>query len=413
MIIVGDNKQCTPGETRLGKHERVFQNLNRYLGDADTDIQKLFTPKTNLYGLLSARSGKDSVIRLREHFRCVPEIINWPSTQFYSVNGSPGLVPLRERRAGDLQPLIAQHVDGGYTERSRENLRNPVEAKKMADQLVSCLADPRYKGKTFGMVVLQGRGQVKLLDHEINTRVSPEEREKREIRVGSASDFQGDERDIIFLSMVVADPPRAQKWTMAQQAYNVAVSRAKDQLWLFTSLTLDDLKSDDLRASLLGYIQRPPSVFGTSLSLDEVSETVPHRAFESLLEQRVFREIRSRDYHVVPQYVVGSRRIDLVVVGDGARVAVECDGHRYHTNPDQTASDARRDRDLNRMKWEVIRIRESEFEFDREQELAPLWAALEARRITPGIAPGQRQEEWTPAALPDEDENDQPQGDGE
>ena len=68
----------------------------------------------------------------------------------------------------------------------------------------------------------------------------------------------------MFLSMVVADPPRAQKWTMAQQAYNVAVSRAKDQLWLFTSLTMDDLKSDDLRASLLDYMQHPPSVYGPS-----------------------------------------------------------------------------------------------------------------------------------------------------
>lgn len=415
VIIVGDNKQCTPGETRLGKHEWVFQNLSRYLGDADPDIQTLFTPKTNLYGLLSARSGKDSVIRLREHFRCVPEIINWPSTQFYSVNGIPGLVPLRERRAGDLQPLVVQHIDGGYTEGSRENLRNPVEAKKMADQLVTCLANPSYKEKTFGMVVLQGRGQVKLLDHEINVRISPEERENRKIRVGTASDFQGDERDVVFLSMVVADPPRAQKWTMAQQAYNVAVSRAKDQLWLFTSLTMDDLKSDDLRASLLDYMQHPPSVYGPSPSFDAVSENVSQQPFESLLEQRVFREIRSRNYHVVPQYAIGSRRIDLVVVGDGTRVAVECDGHRYHTSPDQIASDARRDRDLNRMKWEVIRIRESEFEFDRTQELAPLWTALDARGIRPGSAPEHHNQEWAPVPLPNDDE-DSPssqEGDGE
>ena len=407
VIVVGDNKQCTPGEARLGGgHERVFQGLSRYLGDADPDIQILFTPKTNLYGLLSARSGKDSVIRLREHFRCVPEIIHWPSTQFYSVNGVPGLIPLRERLGSDLPPLIKRHIDGAYTEGRLETLCNPVEAKAMADELVSCLKDPRYKGKTFGMVVLQGRRQVKILDHEISVRVSPEEREKRKIRVGVASDFQGDERDIVFLSMVVANPPRAQKWTRAQQAYNVAVSRARDQLWLFTSVTMDDLKPDDLRASLLGYMQEPPSAYGASPALDEVSDTSPCRPFESLLEQRVFREIRGRGYHVVPQYAIGSRRLDLVVVGDGARVAVECDGHRYHTSPGQVASDARRDRELGRMKWEVIRIRESEFEFDRARELAPLWAALDARGIMPGDVSEQRQTAWSPVSLEDSDGSD-------
>ena len=411
VIVVGDNKQCTPGEARMGRHERVFQGLSRYLGDADPDIQTLFTPKTNLYGLLSARSGRDAVIRLREHFRCVPEIINWSSMQFYSVNGASGLIPLRERQVDDLAPLVTREIAGAYTEGHAAGLRNPVEAKAMADELVACLANPRYKGKTFGMVVLQGRGQVKLLEHEINVRISPEERENRKIRVGIASDFQGDERDIVFLSMVVADPPRAQKWTLAQQAYNVAASRAKDQLWLFTSVSMSDLKSDDLRASLLGYMQNPPSPYGASPALDEVSDTSPCPPFESLLEQRIFREIRGRGYHVVPQYAIGSRTLDLVVVGDGARVAVECDGHRYHTSPDQVASDARRDRELSRMKWEVIRVRESEFEYDSDRELAPLWAALMKRGIVSGATSEQQETGWGPAPLPADDEDD-PQEEG-
>lgn len=404
VIVVGDDRQCTPGENRLsGTLDRVFQELSRHLGDVPPDIQTLFTPKTNLYGLLSARSGKNSVIRLREHFRCVPEIIRWPSAQFYSVNGVPGLIPLRERKGEDLPPLVTRHVDGAWMDGIGERRRNPVEAKAIADQLAACLGDPRYEGKTFGVVVLQSRGQVRLLDHEINTRISPEDREKRKIRVGLAPDFQGDERDVIFLSMMVASSPRAQRQNRDQQAYNVAVSRAKDQLWLFTSVTLQDLRPDDLRASLLGYMMDPPSPFGPSPALGDVSGTEPRAPFESLLEQRVFREIRERGYHVVPQYPVGPYTLDLVVVGEGARVAVECDGHRYHTSPDQVASDARRDRELGRMRWEVIRIRESEFEFDRERELDPLWTALAARGITPRDQPEPPEETWAPVPLEDGD----------
>jgi very-short-patch-repair endonuclease len=407
VIVVGDNKQCTPGENRLGKHERVFNQLDRYLGDADRDIQLLFSPKTNLYGLLSARSGKDAVVRLREHFRCVPEIINWSSNQFYELNGAPGLIPLRERRADDLPPLIVQPVSGGFTEGRDANIHNEIEAKLIAEQLQGCIQDRRYKGKTFGVVVLQGRRQVKVIEHEINTRLSPEVREERKIRVGVASDFQGDERDVVFLSMVVAKPPRAKKATTFRQAYNVAASRARDQLWLFSSVSLSDLNPEDLRASLMGYMQDPPSTYGRSPALDEVSDSTPCSPFESLLEQRVFREIKALGYYVVPQYAVGLSRLDLVVVGDGARVGVECDGHRFHTSPDQVLSDARRDRELSRMRWEVIRIRESEFEFDQQRELTPLWDALEQRGIRPSLAPSPDLSDgkgWTPVELPEDDE---------
>jgi len=409
VIVVGDDKQCTPGVVRMGKLDPVFDRLNEYLPAIDSDIRFNFTPKSNLYGLLSARSGKDSVIRLREHFRCMPEIINWSSSQFYGEEGHPGLVPLRERTAYDLDPLKVVFVEGGYTEGRDVKRRNPTEAKQIVTQLVECLADPRYDGKTFGVVVLPGSGfgQVKLIDHEINVAIAPEQRADRKIRVGTPPDFQGDERDVVFLSMVVAGPPRALNAAWASQAYNVAASRAKDQMWIFASVRLDQIKPHDLRASLLTYMLNPPSVFGESPALDKVSATMLCPPFDSLMEQRVFRKIKRLGYHVVPQHKVGTRSLDLVVVGSGGRLAVECDGHRWHTSPDQQISDARRDRELRRMGWEVIRIRESEFEFDPERELAPLWKRLAERRIRPHDLREAASGDWTPVDLPDtEDDND-------
>lgn len=404
VIVVGDNKQCTPGANRMGRLDPWVKSLEEHLGDVDSEIRMNFTPKSSLYDLLSSRSGKSAVIRLREHFRCMPEIINWSSSQFYGEEGRPGLIPLRERTAQDLKPLEVVLVTGAYTEGRDTKLRNPVEAKSIVDQLVKCIDDPKYAGKTFGVIVLRGTGQIKLLEHEINAAISPEERQNRKIRVGNPPNFQGDERDVIFLSMVVAKPPQALYSTMARQAYNVAASRAKDQMWLFTSVRQDQLNPDDLRASLLGYMKNPPSVFGKSPALEAVSATQQCDPFESLFEQRVFREIKKRGYHVVAQHKVGSRSLDLVVTGDGERLAVECDGHYWHTSTSQQISDARRDRELRRMRWDVIRIRESEFEFDAVRELAPLWRRLEERGIHPHIAPTDTDDEWTPISLPETDE---------
>ncbi|WHT22157.1 AAA domain-containing protein [Crossiella sp. CA-258035] len=411
VIVVGDDKQCTPGVNRMGKLANVFERMSEHLAELPEEVRFNFSPKSNLYGLLSARSGKDAVVRLREHFRCMPEIINWSSEQFYGA-GNRGLVPLRERTARDLEPLQVVHVTGAYPEGKEARLRNPVEAKRIVEQLVTCLADPRYRGKSFGVVVLRSLGHhVKLIEHEINAAITPEEREARNIRVGTAPNFQGDERDVIFLSTVVTEVPQVQAATMWQQTFNVAASRARDQMWLFTSVRPADYRAGDLRASLVNYMLNPPSVYGASPELDSVSERRHCKPFESLFEQRLFRRIRERGYHVVPQFKVGTRSLDLVVVGDGGRLAVECDGHRWHASAQQQVADARRDRELRRMGWEVVRIRESEFEFDAERGLAPLWQRLAQRDIHPKPVPASTgaQPDWTPIELP-EDTADAEQG---
>ncbi|MGI5132973.1 AAA domain-containing protein [Pseudonocardia sp. CA-107938] len=389
VIVVGDDKQCTPGPARLGDLATLFNQSDALMPDIDHDIRRLFTQKNNLYGVLSARSGRDALIRLREHFRCVPEIINFSSQNFYPDNsGKPGLIPLRERKAGDLEPLKVVHVEDAAAEGRDDRKKNPREAKAIVEEMGACLRDARYDGKSFGVIVLQGQGQIKLLQHEINAAILLEDREQRKIRVGSAADFQGDERDIIFLSMVVSERPYAMTAESHNQSYNVAASRAKDQMWLFVSVPRAELKPEDLRAKLLDYMLNPPSVFGASPSLDEVPADRPCEPFDSMFEQRVFREIKRRGYHVVPQYQVGSRCLDLVVSGAGAvgRIGVECDGHHWHTSIDDQRNDARRDLELARQRWQVVRLRESEFEFDPERELRRVWDLLDARGIIPAGA---------------------------
>ena len=75
---------------------------------------------------------------------------------------------------------------------------------------------------------------------------------KRKILCGNAYSLQGDERDIIFLSMVVANNRRfistAKK--AQQQTFNVAASRAKNQMRLYHSVELDDLSKEDYRYRL-------------------------------------------------------------------------------------------------------------------------------------------------------------------
>ncbi|SIS21967.1 AAA domain-containing protein [Williamsia sterculiae] len=403
VIVVGDDMQCAPSEVSSGALEPIFERLDNYLPDVPIHLRQGFTPRSSIFTLLRSRFG--TVIRLREHFRCMPEIINWSSNQFY--RDAP-LVPVRQFGADRLRPLCCVHVQDGYTDGSNQSIRNVPEAKAIVDQIEHCVADPAYAGKTFGVVVLQGTAQVDIINSELLQRLDPDERERRRIRVGNPPDFQGDERHVMFLSLVVAHETSfmSQTRTEMQRRYNVAASRAQDQMWLFHSVTPARLKEGDLRRSLLQYMLSTSPVPAPPMP-QSVSRDSRHEQFDSLFEQRIFLEITARGYHVNPQVEVNSRRIDLVVTGAGGKLAVECDGDAWHSTPEQQRADLDRERELRRCGWEFWRVRESAYYIDPVSSMAGLWQALDARGIAPGgledYPAADDKVAWQPVGLPPDD----------
>jgi very-short-patch-repair endonuclease len=170
------------------------------------------------------------------------------------------------------------------------------------------------------------------------------------------------------------------------QRYNVAASRAKDQLWLFHTVALTDVGNpEDMRFQLLDYCY---GVVGRTQTDDDrvmaqaVAEDVPVEPFDSLFEQRVFNRLYDRGFTVIPQFPAEGYNIDLVVVGSKGRLAVECDGDAWH-GPDAYERDLARQRDLERCGWQFFRIRESAFYVDQPAALAGLWQALDELGIYP------------------------------
>ncbi|HEU5031552.1 MAG TPA: AAA domain-containing protein [Spirillospora sp.] len=379
VIVVGDDKQCSPPPSSQGELEPIFNRLDDYLGEVSVESRDDFSPKSNLYKLLESRVPHRK--RLTDHYRCMPEIINWCSDNFYDGD----LVPLRQYGANRLPPLRVEHVEDGYLEGSREQRRNPVEAKRIVEKLKELFDDPAYDGKTFGIITLHGGGQARLLERTLDEELPDMAmREERRLRVGSPEQFQGDQRDVILLSMVVTDSPRALTGKAFEQRFNVAVSRAGDQLWLFTSVPAHRLKDTDLRHSLLMHMQSPPASLTTPADLSDVTADTPHPMFDSLFEQRVFLKIRERGYRVVPHVAVGAKTIDMVVIGDDTRLAVECDGSYWHDRtPQQRRNDLLRERELRRAGWQFWRLGEGDFTLDEDRALKPLWKVLADRHIHP------------------------------
>lgn len=92
--------------------------------------------------------------------------------------------------------------------------------------------------------------------------------------------------------------------------------------------------------------------------------------------------IAGHGYRVVPQYQFADKRIDLVVQGKKAQLAVECDGDFWH-GADEYAADMERQRKLERSGWHFFRIRESRYYAEPEQVLKSLWRVLDDMGIMP------------------------------
>jgi very-short-patch-repair endonuclease len=214
--------------------------------------------------------------------------------------------------------------------------------------------------------------QARYIEQLLVNTIGPEEIEKRNLICGNPYDFQGDERDVIFMSLVAATNQRIGPLVKEadKRRFNVAASRAKDQMWLFHSCTINDLSPSDYRYKLLAYCQNPTRI------QYEVDEDV----FESQFEKDVYEMIVARGYKAIPQFKFAGYRIDIVVEGIKTRLAVECDGDNWH-GPDQYEADQIRQRILERAGWRFWRIRGSSFYRDPSGAMEPLWQILEEMEI--------------------------------
>jgi very-short-patch-repair endonuclease len=376
MVVIGDDKQVSP--SAVGVDQQQLRDLaNMYLSN-DPYRESWLDPKRSYFDEANMRFG--GRITLTEHRRCVPEIIGFSNRIAYEPEGIR-LVPVRQFGAERLDPIKVVYLADGYEAPNKTNL---VEAEAIVDQVRKCLAEPEYDGATFGVISLLGNEQAKLIEGKLLDAVPPEEWAARELRCGDASDFQGSERDVMFLSMVKA--PEADKrigvLTQPQfvQRFNVAASRAKDQMWVYHSMPREALtNSECMRFQLLDYCYGVVNTLhndGDGAVSKAVSEDVRVPPFDSLFEQRVFNRLIDRGYTVMPQVEAMGYRIDMVVTGAKGRLAIECDGDFWH-GPEQYNADLARQRELERCGWEFYRIRESVFYADMPGTLQGLWDTLD------------------------------------
>ena len=371
VVVVGDHEQVSP--SAIGQEAVVIQNLiDQFLRGIPN--AHLYDGQTSVYDL--ARQSFGETVRLVEHFRSVTEIIQFSNQLSYDGD----IKSLRDTSRVRLRPhVLAHHIAGS----SRDGKVNRKEATAVASLIAAALEQAEYQSNefgrpsSFGVVSLVGEEQALEIDRLLRKHLAPDLYERHRLLCGTSAQFQGDERDVVFLSVVDAptgETLHLRDQQMFKQRFNVAASRARDQMWVVHSLDPQtDLQPGDLRRRLIEHAQAPELLMRP---LDGKGKDVP-----SGLERDVMKRLVQSGYHVIPQWKVGSRSIDLVVEGNGRRLAIECDGDR-DLPLEKLRDDLERQSMLERLGWTFARVRGSIFLRDPDRAMNPLFDKLRSMDIS-------------------------------
>lgn len=381
-VVVGDPKQLPPTNffTREGSDDDL---------ETADDIEDL---ESILDECMSAQLPHQ---RLRWHYRSRHESLIAFSNWHYYDNKLLTLPSADTEEATDRGVRFRYIADGQYDKgKTRTNKR---EAEVLVEEIVERLRKPDASG-SIGVVTLniQQRTLIEeLLDEQ--RRQHPEiepffaEDAQESVFVKNLENVQGDEREVIMFS-VGYGPDAAGKVGMnfgpmnrdgGQRRLNVAITRARTEVLVFSSLRADQIDLSKTRAigvrdlrAFLDYAERGPK------ALAEATAIGPDADFGSPFEQEVCDRLRKLGWEVIPQVGCSGYRIDLGIVDPDARgrflMGVECDGASYHSAATARDRDKLRESVLEGLGWKLHRIWSTDWWHDPEGQTQALHAALQA-----------------------------------
>ena len=384
LLIVGDGKQVSPSSAFISE-DKVRQMQTRLTKRHPYPDQLL--PGKSIFDLAQTCFG-DARITLTEHFRCAPPLIAFSNEKFYHGGLLPRRLPPRSQR---LEPAI----DSVFVPNAKKQGKvNVLEAERLVEWLHNALAtDPMLREATVGIISLGGTEQARRLRALVLARFTDSQIARHSLVVGDPSSFQGDERDLILLSLTAVPGERSTTATVgtdAQRKYNVALSRARDRMVLFRSIGIEHVtNAEDLRLWTLQFFARagaPLYLAGRSSGAGGGSRgatsSAAQRDGSSGLESQLCAFLASLGFRFSTECALGGAVVIVEDAEEDGRLCVCLDGGMGATYLD-FRDERRAQTALERTGWKFHRAWRASWLVDRARCEAELLAALKAANIHP------------------------------
>jgi very-short-patch-repair endonuclease len=401
IVVVGDKKQLPPTSffDRVVADEEEQDDGDAASGFGLAGAAKA-TELESILALCEAR-GLNSAM-LRWHYRSRhPSLIEVSNAEFYRRLIMPP-APSAER---GKEGLILHRVAGAY-DRGGKRI-NAIEAEAVVDAVVEharTCRDLSLGVVTFSSVQRDAIGDL------LDTRRRSDDALDAFLREGQGEDVfvknlenvQGDERDVIFVS--VGYGPRVAGARLDSMGFgpvsaeggerrlNVLFTRARSRCAIFCSFAPGDIDPDRARGEGARVLKRFLDYAETGVLEERVSATAQDA--DSPFEEAVASVLEGLGYTVDKQVGSAGFKIDLAVRHPDQpgryMLAVECDGATYHQALWARERDRMRQEVLETMGWRFHRIWSTDWFYRRGETIRMLQSALEdAKAAAPAARPQQ------------------------
>ncbi|MBQ9431502.1 MAG: DUF3320 domain-containing protein [Kiritimatiellae bacterium] len=404
LVVVGDPKQMPP--------TNFFQ---KGLEEDDSD-EAAEAPEEDMESILDEclAAGVHSSY-LSWHYRSRHESLIAFSNCHYYGNG---LFTFPAARNGEHLGVSFRFVEGGIYDR-RKSRSNRKEAEAVVDYIFDRLADPKMRKKSMGVVTfsMAQRGLIEDLVEE--RRASQPEFEdyfteqcEEPFFVKNLENVQGDERDAILFSVGYA-PDADGKFAMnfgplnrdgGERRLNVAVTRAKEEVVLFSSIHGNQINLDRTKAVGAAHLKYFIEYAESGAKSEQMQAgTKAESKLETGLQEVIRKFLVDKGYTVMTNIGHSGYRINLAVVHpehpDEYLLGIECDGPAYAKQRTTRDRDHLRFSVLRGLGWHTYRAWSVDWAFDRVRAENQLLEAIQ-KALTEADEPSAKKAEPKLEPLP-------------
>lgn len=384
VIIAGDQQQMPPTNFFSGS-SALYDNDDDPIND---DLESLLDDGIAL-GLPRHR--------LNWHYRSRHEsLIAFSNAQFYQNSLLTFPSPSAEK-----SHLSFRYVGGHYDKGTNEE-----EAKAIVEEIIHRLQDPEKRKHSIAVITFNEKQQNKIqdyLDSALADAPALEEGLPEPILVKNLENIQGDERDLILFSICFGPDEKGVvplnfgplSLRKGERRLNVAVSRAREEIVVFSSLYPEQIRSEEATnqgagclQSFLAYARNGKAALTNAA---DAAGYIPEPSLAEILQE----ELRKDGYDADVNVGVSSFRVDLAVKGENGLycLGVLLDGHSYVHCPTCEDRNLIQPSVLSSLQWSLYRIWSLDYFLQREATMKKLEEAIEsalknlAETTAPGLTP--------------------------
>ena len=301
IAIVGDPKQLRYVSFLSRGRQYSLQKKHGILGQF-TEVH-LDYRNTSILDLIDNRlDSQSNVCFLDEHFRSKPDLIHFSNQNFYG--GHLRIMTDTPLKDHQFHRLIVD-VPGNRDQRGV----NSAEADYILNSIKEILMEQADISSSLCQsigILSPFRDQVEYLGIRISKELQLHSIEKHNISCGTAYSFQGEERDIMFLSMCIDDQVHhsAVIHLNKPDVFNVSVTRARSMQYIVRSFS-DQFDCGELLKSYISDIQS--FKYSSYQHSDEVKDQYM---------QEVLSFLNSKNFENWTGHNVAGLTVDIMVKSD-------------------------------------------------------------------------------------------------